>query len=65
MAFATRVRKAPWWREQHVQSSEVGSTVLRCSEQTVWLNCCVSEGGLVDGAGGTCCEGQTGIPGSF
>lgn len=48
-----------------MQSSEVGSTVHGCSEQTVWLNCCVSEGGFVDGAGGTCCEGQVGSPGRF
>lgn len=34
-AFDTGVRKAPWWREQRVQSSEVESAVLRCSEQTV------------------------------
>lgn len=35
VAFDTGVRKALWWREQHVQSSEVGSAVLGCSEQTM------------------------------
>ena len=47
MAFDTGVRKAPWWQEQHAQSSEVGSAVLvalnrQCSvsdgETCGWLN---------------------------
>ena len=40
VAFDTGVRKAPWWREQHVQSSEVGSAVLAALNR----QCSVSDG---------------------